>query len=104
MGFGNMQNMMKKAQKMQKDMARVQKELEEKEVEAQAGGGVVSVVVSGKLEVKKLTIDPDAIDPDDKEILEDMILAAVNEGLRQAQDMQASEMKKVTGGMSLPGM
>lgn len=104
MGFGNMKNMMKQAQKMQKDMARVQKELEEKEVEAQSGGGVVRVVVSGKLEIVSLQIDKDAIDPDDKEILEDMILGAVNEGLRKAQDMQATEMKKVTGGMNLPGM
>lgn len=104
MGFGNMKNMMKQAQKMQADMERVQKELEDKEVEAQSGGGVVRVVVSGKLEITSLTIDEEAIDPDDKEILEDMILGAVNEGLRKAQDMAAVEMKKVTGGMNLPGM
>ena len=104
MGFGNMKNMMKQAQKMQAEMARVQKELEEKEVEATSGGGVVRVVVSGKLELKQLEIDQDAIDPEDKEILEDMILGAVNEGMRKAQDMAAKEMQKVTGGLSLPGM
>lgn len=104
MGFGNMKNMMKQAQKMQVEMARVQQELENKEVEATSGGGVVRVVVSGKLELKQLEIDQDAIDPEDKEILEDMILGAVNEGLRKAQEMAASEMKKVTGGLNLPGM
>lgn len=104
MGFGNMKNMMKQAQKMQADMARVQKELEEKEVEATSGGGAVHVIVSGKLELKKLEIDQEAIDPEDKEILEDMILGAVNEGLRKAQEMASSEMQKVTGGLSLPGM
>ena len=104
MGFGNMKNMMKQAQKMQQDMERVQKELEEKDVEATSGGGIVRVVVSGKLEMKKIEINPEAIDPEDKEILEDMILGAVNEGLRKAQDLAASEMKKVTGGLSLPGM
>ncbi len=104
MGFGNMKNMMKQAQKMQAEMARVQKELEDKEVEATSGGGVVRVVVSGKLELKQLEIDQDAIDPEDKEILEDMILGAVNEGMRKAQEMAASEMQKVTGGLNLPGM
>jgi hypothetical protein len=104
MGFGNMKNMMKQAQKMQVEMARVQQELENKEVEATSGGGVVRVVVSGKLELKQLEIDQDAIDPEDKEILEDMILGAVNEGLRKAQEMAASEMQKVTGGLNLPGM
>ncbi len=104
MGFGNMKNMMKQAQKMQVEMARVQQELENREVEATSGGGVVRVVVSGKLELKQLEIDQDAIDPEDKEILEDMILGAVNEGLRKAQEMAASEMQKVTGGLNLPGM
>lgn len=104
MGYGNMKNMMKQAQKMQAEMARVQKELEDKEVEATSGGGVVRVVVSGKLELKQLEIDQDAIDPEDKEILEDMILGAVNEGMRKAQEMAASEMQKVTGGLNLPGM
>jgi len=82
----------------------VQKELEDKEVEATSGGGVVRIVVSGKLEIKSLSIDKEAIDPEDKELLEDMILGAVNEGLRKAQDMAAQEMQKVTGGLSLPGM
>lgn len=104
MGFGNMKNMMKQAQKMQADMARVQEELETKEVQASAGGGVVEVTVSGKLEIKSLHIAEEAIDPEDKEILEDMVLGAINEGLRKAQDMAAAEMKKVTGGVNLPGM
>ncbi len=104
MGYGNMKNMMKQAQKMQADMARVQEKLAEMTVDASSGGGMVQVVVTGKLDVQKITIDPEVIDPEDREILEDMVLAAVNEGLRKAQEMAAREMQKVTGGLNLPGM
>ncbi len=102
-GFGgNIGNLMKQAEKMQKDIQKVQSELEEKEVEASAGGGAVSVVVSGKKDIKVIKISPEVVDPEDVEMLEDLVLAAVNEGLRKADDMVASEMKKVTGGM--PGL
>jgi hypothetical protein len=100
----NMQKMMKQAQKMQAKMAKMQSELEEKTVEASAGGGVVKVVVNGKQEVVDLKIDPDAVDPEDVEMLEDLVLAAVNQGMHEVQEMVNKEMGKVTGGMNLPGM
>ena len=99
---GNMGNMMKQVQKMQKQMAKMQEELQEKVIESTSGGGMVRVEVSGKKEVVSLIINPEAVDPDDVEMLQDMILAAVNEGLRQIDELTASEMKKVTGGMNLP--
>ena len=95
MGVGMNMNMIKQAQKMQQ-------ELEEKTYEASAGGGVVTASVSGKRELKSLTIDPDAVDPDDVEMLEDMIVAAVNEALRAAESDAASNMQKLTGGLGLP--
>jgi len=101
MGGVNM-NMIKQAQKMQQDMLKAQEELEAKEYQASAGGGAVSVVVSGKREVVSVTIDPDAVDPDDVEMLQDMIAAAVNEGLRAAAADSAAQMQKLTGGMGLP--
>ncbi len=100
----NMNKLMKQAKQMQAKMSKVQDELEEKTVEATAGGGAVKVVVNGKQEVLDLEIDPDAVDPEDVEMLEDLILAAVNEGLRKVQDMVDDEMGKVTGGMNIPGM
>jgi len=100
----NMQKMMKQAQKMQAKMAKVQEELEEKTLEATAGGGAVKVVVNGKQEVVDLQIDPEVVDPDDVEMLEDLVLAAVNQGMREIQEMVNDEMGKVTGGMNLPGM
>ena len=100
----NMNKLMKQAKQMQAKMSKVQEELEEKKVEATAGGGAVKVVVNGKQEVLDLEIDPDAVDSEDVEMLEDLILAAVNEGLRKAQDMVDDEMGKVTGGMNIPGM
>ena len=100
----NMNKLMKQAKQMQAKMSKVQEELEEKTVEATAGGGAVKVVVNGKQEVLDLEIDPDAVDPEDVEMLEDLILAAVNEGLRKVQDMVDDEMGKVTGGMNIPGM
>ena len=101
MGGGMNMNMLKQAQKMRQDMMRMQQELQEKEYQAAAGGGVVSAVVNGKHELKALTIDPEAVDPDDVEMLQDMIVAAVNEAMRAA-DADASEtMSKLTGGLGL---
>jgi len=104
MNMGNMGKMMKQVQKMQEDMARLQKELEEKTVEASAGGGMVTVVVSGKQEIKGIAIKPEAVDPDDVEMLQDLILAAVNEGIRKSQEMVQNEMARITGGLKIPGL
>lgn len=100
--YGNMGNMMKQIQKMQKEMAKMQEELQQRTIEVTSGGGAVRVEVSGKKEVVALEIDPAAIDPDDTEMLQDLIIAAVNEGLRKIDDMTMSEMKKLTGGLNLP--
>lgn len=100
----NMQKMMKQVQKMQTDMARIQEELKSKTVEGTAGGGVVKVVANGHLEVSSVTIAPEAVDPEDVEMLQDLVLAAVNEALRKAQEMAAAEMARVTGGMNIPGL
>ncbi|NTW71119.1 MAG: YbaB/EbfC family nucleoid-associated protein [Eubacteriaceae bacterium] len=103
-GMGNMNNMMKQVQKMQQDMAKVQEEVQEREVEATSGGGAVTVVATGKKELVSIKIKPEAVDPEDVEMLEDMVLAAVNEALRKAEEMVSGEMAKVTGGMNMPGM
>ena len=100
----NMQAMMKQVQKMQADMARAQEQLKDEEVTATAGGGMVTVRVSGDLVVKGIEIKPDATDPGDPELLQDMVLAAVNEGLRSAQELAASKMSGLTGGMDLGGL
>ena len=101
-GMGMNANMLKQAQKMQQDMMRMQQELQEKEYEAAARGGVVTATVTGKRELKALEIDPEAVDPDDVEMLQDMIVAAVNEALRAAENDAASTMQKLTGGLGLP--
>ena len=98
-GGGMNMNMIKQAQKMQQDMLKMQAEMEEKEYEATAGGGVVSAKVSGKKEVVAITIDPEAVDPDDVEMLQDMIVAAVNEALRKAESSMAESMSKITGSL-----
>src|SRR3954449_7939744 len=100
----NMQQMMKQVQKMQQDMVEAQEALKHEEVEASAGGGMVKVKVSGDLVVKSITIAADAIDPDDPELLQDMVLAAVNEGLRSAQELAANKMGGLTGGLDLGGL
>lgn len=97
----NNANMMKQAQKMQQDMLKVQEELDSAEYEATAGGGVVKAVVSGKKELTALTIEPDAVDPDDVEMLQDMVVAAVNEALRKAETAASDSMSKITGGLNL---
>ena len=106
MGMGGMNmNMIKQAQKMQQDMMKMQQELQEKEYEAKAGGGVVCATVNGKHELKNLVIDPEAVDPDDVDMLQDMIVAAVNEALRKAEEASAQSMSRITGGLgSLGGL
>lgn len=103
-GMANMQGMMKKVQKMQQDMLKMQEELKKRTVEATAGGGAVTVVVTGRKTIEKITIAPSAVDPDDVEMLEDLITSAVNEGMRMVEEMTEKEMSKLTGGMKLPGM
>ncbi|MFA5881134.1 MAG: YbaB/EbfC family nucleoid-associated protein [Eubacteriales bacterium] len=104
MMMGNMGKMMKQVQKMQADMAKLQEELVNQTVEATSGGGMVKVVANGKQEIMSIKINPEAVDPEDVEMLQDMVMAAVNEALRQSQDMVAREMSKITGGMNIPGL
>jgi DNA-binding YbaB/EbfC family protein len=100
----NMQQAMKQVQKMQAEVARVQEELGNKTVTATVGGGAVKVEVTGKLVLTKIEIAPDVINNEDPEMLQDLIIAAVNEGIKNAQDLQAGEMAKVTGNIKIPGM
>ena len=102
MGGGMNVNMMKQVQKMQQDMMKMQQELETKTYTAAAGGGAVSATVTGKRVLESVTIDPDAVDPEDVEMLQDMIVAAVNEALRAAENDSASSMQQLTGGLNLP--
>jgi DNA-binding YbaB/EbfC family protein len=95
---------MKQAQKMQAQMLKAQDELANRTVEATSGGGAVKVVISGGLEVKEIKINPEAVDPEDVGMLEDLILTAINEGIKSAQEMTANEMSKITGGLSIPGL
>lgn len=102
---GGMGNMMKQIQKLQKQMLEAQEKINQMTVEASAGGGVVKVVVTGKKEVKSITLAPEAVDPDDVEMLQDMILTAINEAMQKADKMAEDEMKKVTGGLpKIPGL
>ncbi len=103
-GMGNMQAMMKKVQKMQANMAKMQEELQSRTVEASVGGGAVTVTVNGKKELQSIKIAPSAVDPEDVEMLEDMLLTAVNDAMKQIDELTEKEMAKVTGGMKLPGM
>ena len=100
----NMSNVIKQAQKMQEEMEKVQAELEEKTVEASAGGGAVNVVVSGKKELVSIEIKPEAVDPEDVETLQDLIMVAVNEGIKKADDMMTEGMGEITGGLNIPGL
>ncbi len=101
---GNMGNMMKQVQKMQAQMQKSQQEIEVKEFTASAGGGAVCVTVNGKREMLALEIDKDVVDPDDVEMLQDLIIAAVNEAMREAESAMANEMGKLTGGLNMPGL
>ena len=103
-GMGNMNNMIKQAQKMQEEMLKAQEALNAQEFEASVGGGAVSVKASGSKEILEIKISPDALDPDDAEMLEDMIVSAVNEVLRKTDEAQANNLKGLTGGMSIPGL
>lgn len=104
MGGANMQQLARQAQKLQQQMAKAQEELDAREFEATSGGGMVTAKVNGKRELLALTIKPEAVDPDDVEMLEDMVMAAVNEALRTAADTAEREMGKLTGGMGMPGL
>ena len=104
MGGGMNMNMIKQAQKMQQDMLKMQEEMESKEYDATAGGGMVKAVVNGKHEVLSLTINPEAVDPEDVEMLQDMVVAAVNEAMRKADAEAAQNMSKLTGGLNLGGL
>ena len=96
--------MIKQAQQLQKQMAQLQQDLENQTVEASVGGGMVTVVVSGNMNVESIINDPEAVTPDDVEMLQDLVLAAVNEGLNQAQEMVSSRMGALTGGLNIPGL
>jgi DNA-binding YbaB/EbfC family protein len=100
----NFNTIMKQAKKMQERMGQLQKELETKTVEADAGGGMVRVVVNGKFEIVSLKIEKEVVNPEDIEMLQDLIVAVVNEGIRKAQEMASAEMGKITGGLNIPGL
>lgn len=99
-----MGKMLKQAQKLQSDMLKVQQELAEKTVEATAGGGMVKIVANGKQQVLSISIEKEVVDPEDVEMLQDLILAAVNEALTKSQEMVSAEMSKLTGGLNIPGL
>ncbi len=103
-GMGNMQNMMKQMQKMQKQMEEAQNELGEKTVEGTAGGGMVTIVITGQKKVVDIKIDPEAVDPEDVEMLQDTILAALNDAMDKAEKLSESTMGQFTKGMNLPGL
>ncbi len=102
-GGMNMGNLMKQAQKMQKQMEETQKALADKVLETTSGGGAVKVTITGNKEIKEIILDKDVVDPDDVEMLQDSLVAAVNEAIRQVEEMNQSEMAKLTGGLGLPG-
>jgi DNA-binding YbaB/EbfC family protein len=103
-GMPNMGQLMKQAQQFQAKMAKIQDEIGEKTVEASAGGGMVTVVVNGRQEIVSVEIDPEVIDPEDREMLQDLIMAAMNDGLSRAKEMMNEEMSKLTKGLNLPNM
>ena len=100
----NMNSVLKQAQKMQEEMERIQQETEEENIEATSGCGAVRVIVNGKKELVEIKLDPDAVDPDDVETLEDLIMAAVNEAVKKAEDMMEEKMGAITGGLNIPGL
>ncbi|WP_044566293.1 YbaB/EbfC family nucleoid-associated protein [Anaerococcus provencensis] len=103
-GGANMNNMMKQVKKMQEQMEKAQQEIEEREFESTSGGGVVSATVNGKKEVLAIKIDPDVIDPEDGEMLEDLIIAAINDAMKKADEYSGETMGKLTGGLNIPGL
>jgi nucleoid-associated protein EbfC len=100
----NLGNIMQQAKKIQERLATIQEEMANKTVEATAGGGMITVIANGKQEVVSIKIEPEVVNPDDVDMLQDLVLAAVNDALRKAQEMMANEMSKVTGGMKIPGL
>lgn len=104
MGFGNMQKIMQQAKKMQQDMIKKQEELKERTIEVTSGGGAVKIVIALDLTVKSVNIDKDVVDPDDVEMLETLVMAAMRESIEKAKSIQEKEMSSVTGGLGLPGM
>ncbi len=103
-GPSNMQGIMKQAQKMQEDMQNLQAELDEREYTVKAGGGAVTVAISGKLEIKSIEISPEIVDPDDIETLSDILCAAINESIKKVNDTNNEEMGKITGALNMPGI
>ena len=103
-GAQNMQSMIRQAQKMQEDMAAKQEELDAREYEIKAGGGVVAVKINGKKEVLSIEIDPEVVDPDDVETLQDILVAGVNEAIKRVEETNSKEMEKITGSMAMPGL
>ncbi len=103
-GAQNMQAMIRQAQKMQEDMAAKQEELDAREYEIKAGGGVVTVTINGKKEVLSINIDPEVVDPDDVETLQDILVAGVNEAIKRVEDTNSKEMEKITGSVNMPGL
>lgn len=103
-GGGSMNKMIKQARQVQEQIVKMQEELKEREIETTAGGGAITVRVNGKQELIAIKISPEVVDPDDIEMLEDLVIAAVNEGIRQSQEMVSAEMAKITGGFNIPGL
>ncbi|MCL2499944.1 MAG: YbaB/EbfC family nucleoid-associated protein [Defluviitaleaceae bacterium] len=103
-GGMNMQQMMKQAQKMQRQMAEMQEELSNKKLEVSSGGGAVKITINGEKQITDLVISPDVVDPDDVEMLQDLVMTAVNEAIRQIDEAANNQMSKITGGISLPGL
>ncbi|MDY3051572.1 MAG: YbaB/EbfC family nucleoid-associated protein [Ndongobacter sp.] len=103
-GAGNMNNMMRQMQKIQRQMEEAQAKVDETELETSAGGGAVTVRINGKKEILSIKLDPSSVDPEDVEMLEDMLLVAVNDAIHQASQLQESEMGRITGGLSIPGL
>ena len=104
MGMGGLGDMMKQVQKMQAKMAEMQAQLEQAQVEGSSGGGMVKVIANGKHEIVSITIDPEVVDKNDVEMLQDLVVAAVNAARQKAQEMQAEQMSQITGGMKIPGL
>ena len=102
-GGANMNQMIKQAKKMQEQMAKMQTELQERVVEASSGGGAVTAKVNGRQELLEIKIKPEVVDPEDVEMLEDLVLAVINDAIKQSQDMVSGEMSKITGGLKIPG-
>lgn len=99
-----MQGLMKQAQQMQQKISTLQKELEKRELEVSSGGGAIKITITGKQEIQAIKIDPEAVDPSDVETLEDLVLTAVNQAIKESQDMVSNAMSKVTGGLNIPGL